>query len=66
MKEEFVKAYETARLIAEERYKKLYKYDNYNINIHDIDQDGMKFHFEEFSRGCVVGYEYVTVTWDEL
>lgn len=66
MKEEFVKAYNKALVIAENRYGAVYKWHNYNINIHDIDESGMTFQFEEFSRGCHIGSEYITVGWEEL
>lgn len=66
MKEEFVKAYNKACVIAEDRYREAYKWHNYNFNIHNIDVFGLTFQFEEFSRGYYVNSEYVTVTWDEL
>ena len=66
MKEEFVKAYTNARVIAEDRYKEVYKWHNYNFNISDIDEFGITFRFEEYSMGHHVNSEYITVTWDEL
>jgi hypothetical protein len=66
MKEEFINVYNKALEIAEERYIEVYKWPNFSANIHNIDEFGIKFQFEEFNRGYVVNYGYVTVSWEEL
>lgn len=66
MKDEFVKAYNKACVIAEDRYREVYKWHNFTMNIHNIDEFGMTFQFEEWSMGHHVNSEYVTVVWGEL